>query len=181
MENPKKKIYDGSLPKDFTDLMKKLMKIAEKKGLEIKEIELMKFAEKKGSEIKEIVEKIKGKTSKQSLEKQLTLVAGYDKKAKEYLTLQLILDKEIELDLFSLSLRKRAEISIQRIEEKDDFKRVSLRYGPIDRERALKEIGGKKSGKKIKKPSKLGKDLIDLECREIHFAFEKARKLKEVN
>jgi len=165
MENPKKKINDGSLPKDFTDFMEKKKK----------------FAEKKESEIKEIVKRIKGKNSKQSLEKQLMLVAGFDKNTKEYLTLQQILDKEIELDLFSLSLRKRAEISIQRIEELDDYKRESLRYGPIDQERALKEIGGKKSGKKRKNPSKIGKDLIDLECREIHFAFEKARKLKEVN
>lgn len=165
MEIPKKKVNDGSLPKDFTDFMEKIMKLAEKKG----------------TEIKEIVEKIKDKTSKQSLEKQLMLVAGYDKKAKKYLTLQQILDKKIELDLFSLSLRKRAEISIQRIKEIADYKRVSLRYGPIDQKGALKEIGGKKSGKKRKKPSKIGKDLIDLECREIYFAFEKARKLQEVN
>jgi len=165
MENPKKKINDGSLPKDFTDFMEKKKK----------------FAEKKESEIKEIVKRIKGKNSKQSLEKQLMLVAGYDKNTKEYLTLQQILDKEIELDLFSLSLRKRAEISIQRIEEIANYKRGSQRYGPIDQERALKEIGGKKDGKKRKKPSKIGKDLIDLECREIYFAFEKARKLQEVN
>ena len=165
MENPKKKINDGSLPKDFTDFMEKIMKLAEKKG----------------SEIKEIVEKIKGKTSKQSLEKQLMLVAGYDKKEKEYLTLQQILDKKMKLDLFSLSLRKKAEICLLRIKELTDYKRESLRYGSIDQERALKEIGGKKSGKKRKKPSKIGKDLIDLECKEIYFAFEKAKKLHEVN
>jgi len=165
MENPKKKINESSLPKDFTDFMEKIMK----------------FAEKKGTEIKEIVEKIKDKTSKQSLETQMRLVAGYDKKKKKYLTLEEILDKKIELDLFSLSLRKKAEICILRIEKLTYYKRESLRYGSINRERALKEIGWKKSGKKRKEPSKLGKDLIDLECREIHFAFEKVRKLQEVN
>jgi len=69
MENPKKKINESSLPKDFTDFMEKIMK----------------FAEKKGTEIKEIVEKIKDKTSKQSLETQMRLVAGYDKKKRNIL------------------------------------------------------------------------------------------------
>lgn len=157
LENPKKKINEYSVPKDFTNFMEKMMK----------------FAEEKSKDIEDIIKRIKKTNSKQSMENQLNLIAWYDEK-KGYRKLKEVIDENKDLNLFSLSKEKKAEIAIMRINETKDYKRNSLRYGSIDQERALKEIGFRKNGKR-KKPTKLGMELIDLECREISLAYEKAK------
>ncbi|MHA1986628.1 MAG: hypothetical protein ACW98D_08320 [Promethearchaeota archaeon] len=144
--------------------------------------EKIKNLEKKGLIIQKVLTNMRPRSFKESMENQLKLIAWYDLEEKVYLTLQEVYDKKIEPEFLLLSQKEKAEIAIRRIEEVDDFQRISDNSGKIDQQRALKEIGWRKNKMKRKKPTKLGEKLIKLECREIIFALKMVKQKKqEVN
>ncbi|MFX0018880.1 MAG: hypothetical protein ACFFAK_08910 [Promethearchaeota archaeon] len=125
------------------------------------------YKDKIRKEIRENIKKIETKTPKQNLEAQLDMVGGIDEEANEKLSVRDILEKNLEIDYDTLSLKIKSEIAIERIKVRPEYEVFVPGIGKIEQARGIDEI---------QKKSKLGKRLINIEIFTIQFVLEKAKR-----
>lgn len=122
----------------------------------------------KNKKVKKIGSKMRRRRTDTLLEKQRKIPAGFHSDGSKPATLRDVLDPDVPtMQLTDLTLEQRAKLVAKRLELQPSIELAMVGAGMIDKTRAIKEV---------KRKTKVGKLLIEIEHQMIANLIEQAKK-----